>query len=220
MMEDPLLMEDHEEFPQLGTEPPAVKQVTIIDSDWVNLPRPSSSNTKLLRHCASSPDMRIPRELPMLHEQDEDDAGDVTEMEGGSGDDSFTVISKRQETCSGGPISFRDAILVQASQRAKGDDDNADNSQSSSTSRPRIRQAKYVVVQTTTMTRCAKSTGDLRLLSQCDSEVMGETDAMDFYHRKALGAKGRVSGLRLRPDEAKRKEMTMNKKNMQRAGQS
>ena len=212
-MEDPLFMEDHEEFPQLGTEPPAVKQVTIIDSDWVNLPRSLSSNPKLLRHSASSPDIRSPRELPMLHEQEGED-DEATEFDG---DEDFTMISKRQVP--GAPVSFRDAILVQASQTKSDNDNNADNSQSSSTSRPRIRQAKYVVVQTT-MTRCAKSTGDLRSLSQCDSEIMGETDAMDFYHRKALGAKGRVSGLRLRPDEAKRKEMTMNKKNMQRAGQS
>lgn len=52
-----------------------------------------------------------------------------------------------------------------------------------------------------------------------DEEPMGETDAMEFYNRKAMGWKGRANSLKIRPDEAKRKEIIMNKKDMQRKNQ-
>jgi hypothetical protein len=213
---------DQEEFPQLGLAPSAKE---MADSGWVNLSRTAASpNSKLLRHCASSPDMRISRELPLLHEDvaEEDDFYEATEIHGGDyGDEAFTMISTGDTAPTGSRISFRDVILIQSNEKQDTDEDGKfsnSHSQSSSPSRPQIRPAKYVVVQS--MTRCIKSTGDLQSLSLCDSEIVGETDAMDYYHRKALGAKGRVAGLRLRPDEAKRKEFTLIKKNMQRAGQS
>ncbi len=48
---------------------------------------------------------------------------------------------------------------------------------------------------------------------------MGETDAHDYYSRKAQGAMGRKNGLKIRPDEAKRLQITMAKKDMQRQRQ-
>lgn len=214
------MIEDHEEFPQLGTAP---SNTEIVDSGWVNLPRSLASNMKTLRHCASSPDMRSARELPMLQEEVEDhgdDDDDFTEIEAGcSGDESFTLVSSEMASPTGTKVSFRDAILTKSSSinRLQENEDTDGSNQSSV--RPRIRQAKFVVVPS--MRRCIKSTGDLQSLSTdaFDSEVLGETDAMDYYHRKALGARGRASGLRMRPDEAKRKEITMYKKNLQRAGQ-
>lgn len=95
--------------------------------------------------------------------------------------------------------------------------------------------------------RCSKSTGDLRSLVSIqededhydgaggggfggggggggetihEEEVLGETDAMDFYHRKAKGGSNRSNGMKLRPDEKKRKEWIISKKNAQRAKQS
>jgi len=50
--------------------------------------------------------------------------------------------------------------------------------------------------------------------------VLGDTDAMDFYHRKAKGSMSRSNGLKIRPDEAKRKEISMYKKDLQRQRQN
>jgi hypothetical protein len=91
-----------------------------------------------------------------------------------------------------------------------------------------------------TIKRCAKSTGDLRSLvihedpeddgfgggggGIADSvihedEILGDTDAMEFYSRKSKGSLNRQNGAKIRPDEAKRKEMILYKKNAQRMAQ-
>jgi hypothetical protein len=71
----------------------------------------------------------------------------------------------------------------------------------------------------TPIKRCSRSTGDLQALAE-EEEVLGETDAMEYYSRKSMGASGRVNGLKERPDEAKRKEIIMYKKDLQRQTQS
>ena len=53
-----------------------------------------------------------------------------------------------------------------------------------------------------------------------DGDVLGETDAMDFYHRKDKGSKGTSNKKKLRPDEAKRRDIIMHKKEMQRKKQA
>lgn len=61
--------------------------------------------------------------------------------------------------------------------------------------------------------------GNLRALDhiqEAHDEVLGDTDAGDFYSRKAQGALGRKNGQKIRPDEAKRLQMTMAKKNLQK----
>ena len=49
--------------------------------------------------------------------------------------------------------------------------------------------------------------------------ILGETDAELFYNRKAQGRLGRTNGKKIRPDEKKRLQMTMAKKNDQRQRQ-
>ena len=44
----------------------------------------------------------------------------------------------------------------------------------------------------------------------------GVCDSMEFYNRKALGSAARSNGMKLRPDEAKRRDMIMLKKEQQR----
>ena len=51
-------------------------------------------------------------------------------------------------------------------------------------------------------------------------DVLGDTDAMDFYHRKDKGSKGASNKKKLRPDEAKRKDIIMHKKDLQRKMQA
>lgn len=84
--------------------------------------------------------------------------------------------------------------------------------------------------------RCARSTGDLRSLViheeeeghsgglgsmavHEEEEILGASDAMEYYNRKSHGSKGRANGKKIRPDEAKRKEMIIHKKNAQRKAQ-
>ena len=49
--------------------------------------------------------------------------------------------------------------------------------------------------------------------------VLGETDAHDYYARKKQGAMGRANGSKIRPDEAKRLQISMAKKERQRERQ-
>jgi len=53
-----------------------------------------------------------------------------------------------------------------------------------------------------------------------DVDVLGDTDAMDFYHRKDKGSRGASNKKKLRPDEAKRKDIIMHKKDLQRKQQA
>lgn len=51
-------------------------------------------------------------------------------------------------------------------------------------------------------------------------DILGDTDAMDFYHRKEQGSKSTANKKKERPDEAKRREIIMHKKEMQRKKQA
>ena len=51
------------------------------------------------------------------------------------------------------------------------------------------------------------------------AEVLGDTDAMDYYHRKDKGSQATHNKKKERPDEAKRKEISMYKKELQREKQ-
>ena len=108
----------------------------------------------------------------------------------------------------------------------------------SSQHHPRQRsriQPKFVVVQSPSkpIRRCSKSTGDLLQLTISEefdvshsSDIAASTssgrtctDEMyedEVYYHKAMGATARVNGLKMRPDEAQRKQMILNKKNHQR----
>lgn len=110
-------------------------------------------------------------------------------------------------------VSFKDAILSPSKHVPAA-------ASTAAPQKPRVKnkvKSRYVV---TPIKRCAKSTGDLlSLVENEDEEAMGESDAMEYYNRKAHGAHGRSNGMKIRPDEAKRKEMIVEKKNMQRQRQ-
>lgn len=75
--------------------------------------------------------------------------------------------------------------------------------------------------------RCGFSTGDLQSASAAypaeirqsssqettksmipeEEEILGETDAQEFYHQKSMGKSSHIKGLKLRPDEAKEKNI-------------
>jgi hypothetical protein len=169
-----------------------------------------------LRHCASSPDLRfIGKSLAAVDEDDDDDFSFVSEAE--SSDVSSAVIVDAAASTSSRTVkripSFRDAVLLKTSNEQQ---TQAPSSSAGQAACPKKVKPKIVV---TPIKRCARSTGDLRSLV-IHEEVLGESDAMDYYHRKAQGASGRVNSLKLRPDEAKRKQFTLQKKKMQRDSQA
>jgi hypothetical protein len=164
-------------------------------------------NRKVLRHAQSSPNLHSNFDLQAVMEAEDDDYDDAS--------GSFAMVSGPGSVMSlSSTFSFRDAIL---SPGAATSTEGEQGAPAALKIRPRPRVKPRFVVKKP-MKRCIKSTGDLKsLVIQEDEEVIGAGDAMEFYHRKALGAQTRKNGLKLRPDEAKRKQMIMQKKGLQRS---
>jgi hypothetical protein len=134
-------------------------------------------------------------------------------------------------------LSFKDMMMLHAAGQLKEQKSKAEKADQANS--PKTKQQKFapklVVKQ---IKRANYSTGDLPSLatihdnvelSGCsgggglapvrDGEVLGATDAEDFYARKSHGAKTHKNGQRCRPDEAKRKEFSQQKKVMQKDAQ-
>jgi hypothetical protein len=198
--EDWEMLQQHE-----GTANTSNTSVSFELVDEVDKDAPTSANQQHMRHCMSTPNFIYP-----LDEES-----------------SYSMVSASPSVVSAftsGSLSFRDAMLLQ---QVAGDEKNVAQSQpgestiASRTRRPRI-QPIFVVVAPK-MKRCTKSTGDLQSLTlpedqECNYGAAGACDAMEFYNRKAAGESSRCNGLKLRPDEAKRREWILDKKERQRQG--
>jgi len=135
--------------------------------------------------------------------------------------------------------SFKDIIMLNAQSRAVEEMNkkelvmqHAQKLRKEAAERRKANRPKLVI---NPIKRCAKSTGDLRSLviheepeddgfgggggTIHEEEVLGETDAMEFYSRKTKGNLNRQNGKKIRPDEAKRKDWIIHKKNAQRMAQ-
>ena len=172
----------------------------------------------------SAPDLRELEESALLAEaeREEDDQTDaspsvVMVSNPASVADSTSPWSSKNK------VSFKDAILSPSKAPSSS---TPDSPTSTPKAVPRVKnkvKTRYVV---TPIQRCAKSTGDLLSLAanydeehEGDHEDLGATDAMEYYNRKSHGAHGRTNAMKIRPDEAKRKQMIVHKKNLQRAKQ-
>lgn len=224
-----------QEFPPLGAAAPSsAKESNVSDEEWEllstedddedhaenDLPSPLPNkeklkpvvvqgNPKILHHCASSPDLRCYAKIF----EDEDDQEEHKE------DSSFDMVSNVGSVFS--MASGRSFIDALRSSPIHEDKETTTTQPVAPNSAPRpYRKAKMVVVQPTSLIRrCSKSSPNLLGLIHedgHDDEVLGETDAADYYHRKNKGAQGRTNGMKLRPDEAKRKAFAVNKRNLQR----
>mmetsp|Transcript_14561 Transcript_14561/g.20573 ORF Transcript_14561/g.20573 Transcript_14561/m.20573 type:complete len:287 (-) Transcript_14561:204-1064(-) len=217
---------------------------TTTTTTSVPIAIPQKTNPKMLHHCASSPDFRQYYQLhtheetdeSVEHEEEEDDESHVLVSpigdENASTTSSFTLVSNpaaattstastENNNAKDAPRrvpSFRDALLLQKEEEQKEKEQAPKEKQPQ---QPRLKPKMKFVVKP--ISRRVHSAGDLQNLGAIhehdDEAVMGDSDAMEFYHRKSKGACGRSSGMRLRPDEAKRKEMIIHKKNAQRARQ-
>mmetsp|Transcript_18337 Transcript_18337/g.26336 ORF Transcript_18337/g.26336 Transcript_18337/m.26336 type:complete len:240 (+) Transcript_18337:288-1007(+) len=119
--------------------------------------------------------------------------------------------------------SFRDMLLVQLTEDEASSSSKCDTSSPTTPQQttPSRRKVKPRFVVTPTMKRCSKSTNDIQSLLDLNGghegdAVLGDEDAMEYYHRKAKGISGRKNGLKIRPDEAKRKDISIQKREMQR----
>ena len=181
-----------------------------LDDHIVLVPRPKVMPLRRQRS-SSTPDLLALRKGSVGEEHDE-------------GDDFFAVddsvsaskVANASANKTAAP-SFRDMVL--ASLR----DEIVSNAVKITESNPKRTKAKtqpkYVV---TPIRRCSASTPNLRALAAAaeDDEIVGESDATEYYNLKAMGYMGRKNGLKVRPDEAKRKDITMYKKELQRQEQS
>lgn len=227
---------NEEMWPTLNEAHQGIIENPVIDG-WEKIVSPETLESKVLppklrklRHCRSSPDLRFfGKALEAVDEGDDDDVDD-DDCSFVSYDESSAFVSYDESSAMSSAVmvdlpstssttykripSFRDAILS----RTETSTEQKEPGIESFASRPKKIKPKIVV---TPIKRCAKSTGDLQsLVIHEEKEVLGESDAMEYYHRKAHGASGRVNTLKLRPDEAKRKQFTLQKKQMQREQQT
>jgi len=112
--------------------------------------------------------------------------------------------------------SFKDAILLNAEECEKEVEAKKKSDMQNTRRTPTKRVPTFAVKK---ISRNAKSMTDLASLAEHeDEEVCGDTDAAEFYARKSKGSTARAIGSKLRPDEAKRRDYIIHKKNIQRAG--
>jgi len=195
--------------------------------DWEIVPeKPLDLNTPKMKHTMSTPN------LTQLDMSEDDSYTFVS-------DDVLSESSTEQPPPKQAPKrrpSFKDAILLNADetrnemQLKKEQQEKARIEALKNRSKP--RNVKFVVKP---IKRCTKSTGDLRSLIKVEDEedecggggggcitnnmVLGDSDAAEFYANKGHARVSRKNNQKLRPDEAKRKEMIIYKKNLQRQAQ-
>jgi hypothetical protein len=194
-----------------------------------------NSNPKKMLHSQSSPNLGdyVIDEESLDSENSEYDEAAASKATTTQDDasSSFSLVSGPSSVHSiwSSRISFKDALLKKDESSCTIPEDQEQQQERSNTKKKhahlrRIRKVKpkFEVVSVTpvqTSIQHAKSTGDLSKLLEADDEIMGDTDAHEYYSRKAQGSLGRKNGRKQRPDEAKRLEITMEKKNLQRAQQ-
>jgi hypothetical protein len=192
----------------------------------------SSNHKKGIPKVMSTPDLHVVSHYK-LEDSDEDGGHDIETVGDVSTDDPFVKVRLPNAIITKKP-SFKDAILLNLQETVKEQLAMEVDSASRPLQEKRRVKPKFVVKK---ITRCSHSTGDLTSLSTIRDgveevyssgcsvlptvhDIVGATDAEDFYERKRHGEESRRNGLKLRPDEAKRKEFAMCKRAMQRQSQN
>ncbi len=211
-------------------DPPQTKSETVI------------SNSDTFHRCISTP------EFSKIQREDDSYVLDCTASSvdafSVAGSDAV-LITKRNDASKGGMKkvpSFKDIIMLNAQAREEEDrkqkeklQEQQERLRKEAMERRKKSRPRLVV---NPIKRCAKSTGDLRSMviaeeeedGYCggggggggiieENEVLGDTDASEFYNRKLKGSTSRQNGKKLRPDEAKRKNFIIHKKEAQRRAQ-
>jgi len=194
-------------------EPLKTAQVTFCPTSFVEKTDSSNMNPKMLKHAQSSPNLRG---YVLTNDEDSTEESAVLVEDTASMASSSVVMVPGVSAWSQGSSRIRNAASPAPVTT------NNEKLQREPT-KPNSRKFKTrFVVKKPEMRRCSKSMPDLHGLvawDEGDEDVLGDTDAHEYYSRKAQGAIGRMNGTKKRPDEAKRLQMTMEKKHMQRQRQ-
>lgn len=208
---------------------------TSFEGDMVMIRSPPPPGLPQKRKSSSVPDLRL---------LDQEAYRNVTEGSAGDGQDEPSEASSSMVVVSDPPsvaaeasgvmlvndpwasatskgVSFKDAILSPSKHTEHASPNKNNRNQVPTSPRQRNKFKSRIVVKP--IQRCAKSSPDLRSLDVIDDvddvkeqDIVGHTDAQEFYARKAHGERGRSNGMKLRPDEQKRRDMIITKKNAQR----
>lgn len=226
---------DSEEWEYLSSQPDkSEKEVTFEEPAKASQTSAKSVtiNPKALHRCMSTPEFS--------HIPDDDDS---YVMDCTSSIDAFslddTVLLTQKPAGMKKVPSFKDIIMLNAKEKEMEEEKNriAIEQQQQQMREEALKRRKNskpkIVIKP--IQRCAKSTGDLRSFviheedeyggggggggGLMEEEVLGDTDAMEFYNRKSKGSQSRSNGRKIRPDEAKRLEITLYKKEAQRKAQ-
>lgn len=190
-------------------EPAAAAAQVTFDVDAIHI---TNDNPHCLKHCQSLPDFM---NYQAEEEDSEEESAVMIEDSSIMSASVVMVPSPNNLNSSFAKVSFKDAILSKSDHESK----PALNGSEPKHSKVRKVKPRFVV---TPIKRCVRSTGDLKALGRQlndEDDVLGDSDAHEYYSRKAHGSSTRQNGMKTRPDEAKRLHMTMAKKNLQRAGQ-
>lgn len=185
---------------------------------------PAQDKQHCLVHAASTPDFHYYSNI--LEEEEAEDSLASSSIVMVSGPSS--VISSQSCWSSSSKISFRDAIMKEQVQEEQ--DESATERVPQSKEPKAVKKKPKFVVKS--IRRCS-SMGDVQSLARIvenedhhhdgdhysNDLIMGDTDAALYYNQKAQGKIGRKNGRKIRPDEAKRLQITMAKKDAQRQQQ-
>jgi len=226
----------------------AEASVGTFDNQALSERNPSKqSNSKTLKHSQSSPDFRsswrnmegvVSDEEEEYYKEDEEESSSavLVEDETSMASSGADLVSEQPSVWSVGSNkwSFKDAILQKpaAPSTSTNTTTNTKNNNNKSPKKATFKTTFVVVepppLKATHARRNSRSMGNLRALDHIqespqvvvdEENILGETDAGEFYSRKAKGAQGRKNGQKIRPDEAKRLQITMSKKTMQKQSQ-
>mmetsp|Transcript_19051 Transcript_19051/g.41002 ORF Transcript_19051/g.41002 Transcript_19051/m.41002 type:complete len:279 (-) Transcript_19051:379-1215(-) len=227
--------EDYDEWEDI--EVPTTEDTSATITLDAAVPEPPM-NPKILHHAASSPSLgslakHVTPTLDgfildgVVEEPEHDSLDDFSLVSSVASVKSISTFQSAWSTASvpaSKAISWKDKVAQLARDGDNNfgahNNDNKNKAPASRTPRKIMSNSRFVVKP---IQRCTQSTPNLHSLIEEEDgdeggESMGASDAMEFYSRKAQGAKGRNAGLRMRPDEAKRKQISLHKRNLQRQG--
>lgn len=198
---------------------------TSDDAVVVHLPPKQHQREFLLdrQRSFSTPDFIHLERTASSHEAADDDGFSHNHHDHFSNeDDSHRTYPPPTATNTWGGVSFRDIVISQMHGLA--DEVVVDHPQRQQSPLALSNKPKPRFVVTPVPMRQYESTPNLRSLGGSTTTaaiddtnlILGDSDAMEFYHRKAKGFAGRKNGFKMRPDEAKRLSIIMHKKELQR----
>lgn len=132
---------------------------------------------------------------------------------------SFAMVSSppsvwtATSTTTTGNLNYRNAILAATSEETTTAEEPVTSPRSKKNGLRKFQPRIVVVPTPPRMRRCSRSTGDLPTLMLDDQETANE-----FYQQKSMGMSSYSVGRKQRPDEMKRRNLIIQKKDRQRKG--